>query len=109
MITFWLRRAPGSIPTDLDQGTRVARGSGLAMAECPICNSKVEPLDRFGDAEGFDCPLHGKFRVSHSVLADPDLMKYSYAARWEAALKKARPRAKPGDWPTIQSYDFPPA
>lgn len=38
------------------------------MNACPICGARTEEFDRTGVAEGFDCPRHGKFKVSGSVL-----------------------------------------
>src|SRR5262245_8519497 len=37
--------------------------------ECPICKTKALPLGRTGDAMGFDCPEHDKFKVSDTVLS----------------------------------------
>jgi hypothetical protein len=36
---------------------------------CPICGSAAETLDKTGDADGFDCPQHGKFKVSSTTLS----------------------------------------
>jgi hypothetical protein len=77
----------------------------MAMAECPICKSKAEPLDVVGDYRGFDCPKHGKFKVADTIFALPDFVN-SDAALWEAVLRLAQTRAKPGEWPTIGSYEF---
>ena len=70
---------------------------------CPICKSEVKALDKIGDADGFDCPHHGRFKVSSTVLATK-----SNASRdqWEAALKRTKAR-QPKEWaPLIQSTDF---
>ena len=57
------------------------------MPICPICQSEAKPLDRTGDAEGFDCPQHERFKVGGTALSTK-----SDASReqWEAALKKAK-------------------
>jgi hypothetical protein len=74
------------------------------MPICPICKSDAQPLPKTWDHEGFDCLKHGKFKVSGSVLAvDPG--KPASREQWEAALKKARARAKSGEWPLIDVYD----
>jgi hypothetical protein len=60
-----------------------------------------------GDAEGFDCPKHGKFKVAGTVFvlasAGPQT---AGREKWEAAFKKAKEKAKPGSWPLITTYDF---
>ena len=33
------------------------------MAECPICGGSAEMMDRTGDWDGYDCAVHGQFRV----------------------------------------------
>jgi hypothetical protein len=66
------------------------------MDTCPICGSEAETLDRTGDADGFDCPRHGKFKVADSVLrSEPTKNRLE----WEAALLRAAEKAKPGVWP----------
>ena len=37
---------------------------------CPICKSAVHELDRTGDANGFDCETHGKFKVADTVFKE---------------------------------------
>jgi hypothetical protein len=71
--------------------------------QCPICKSKAIPLGRTGDAMGFDCPEHNKFKVSDTVLS---LLRAKTREQWEAALAKAKQRTKPGEWPLVTSYDF---
>jgi hypothetical protein len=39
------------------------------MTTCPICRSEAAALDKTGDADGFDCHEHGKFKVAGSVFA----------------------------------------
>jgi hypothetical protein len=36
---------------------------------CPICGAEAAALDKTGDADGFDCHEHGKFKVAGSVFA----------------------------------------
>jgi hypothetical protein len=73
------------------------------MATCPICGLEAALLDKIGALNGFDCPAHGRFKVSGTVLAirlSPD------REQWEAALKRASVR-QPKEWaPVVQSYDF---
>lgn len=75
------------------------------MTICPICGSNAEELPKTGDAEGYDCPLHGPFKVSESALrSEPS--KSAERGRWEGALKTAKDRAKPGELPVLTTYDF---
>ena len=75
------------------------------MANCPICKTEAGQLHRTGDAIGFDCPRHGKFKVASTVLAQAST-KDASPAQWESALQKARSR-DPGAWaPCIHTYDF---
>jgi len=37
---------------------------------CPICKSPAQDLPRTGDATGFDCPTHGKFKVADTIAAE---------------------------------------
>ena len=55
--------------------------------ECPICKTKALALGRTGDAMGFDCPEHDKFKVSDTVLS---LLRAKTREQWEAALAKAK-------------------
>lgn len=75
------------------------------MAICPICKSEAKPLDKVGDFEGFDCPQHGKFKVAGTVFR-VDTFKNASQEKWESALKKAKAKTNPGEWPLINSYDF---
>ena len=73
------------------------------MATCPICKSEAAPLDRTGDAEGFDCSQHGKFKVSSTVFAT---RSGATLEQWEKALRRARAR-QPNEWaPCIIDSDF---
>ena len=72
---------------------------------CPICKSVAQELDRAGDATGFDCETHGKFEVADTVFAERRVRNCTNA-QWEAALRKAKQRTKPGEWPIIKSSDF---
>jgi hypothetical protein len=65
----------------------------------------VEPLDKTGDADGFDCPRHDKIKVAGSVFSDAKA-KNASPEEWEAALRRAKQRAGAGVWPTITTYDF---
>ena len=79
------------------------------LQQCPICKSEAKAL-QMGDVLSFACPKpeHDKFKVSDAVYAVPNLWN-SDTKRWEAALKTAKARTQPGEWPTITSYDFPSA
>ena len=73
---------------------------------CPICKSPaVQELDRTGDATGFDCETHGNFKVADTVFGEGRAKDYT-REQWEAALRKAKQRTKPGEWPVINSYDL---
>ena len=73
---------------------------------CPICKSPaVQELDRTGDATGFDCETHGNFKVADTVFGEGRAKDYT-REQWEAALRKAKQRTKPGEWPVIKSSDF---
>ena len=72
---------------------------------CPICKSAVHEFDRTGDATGFDCETHGKFKVANTVFKDGRVKNYTNE-QWEAALRKAKQRTKAGEWPVIKSSDF---
>ena len=68
---------------------------------CPICKSPAQELDRTGDATGFDCPTHGKFKVANTIVAEECTRQ-----RWEAALRKAKLRANPWEVPLVMSGDL---
>jgi uncharacterized Zn finger protein (UPF0148 family) len=72
---------------------------------CPICKSPAKELPRTGDAAGFDCPTHGKFKVADSVFAEEGAQDYT-SEEWEAALDKAKERTEPESWPLIITDDF---
>ena len=76
---------------------------GAETSVCPICGSEAGELDRTGDAEGYDCARHGKFKVAGSVSAT---MQEATRQQWETALVKAKARTKSGEWPTITTLDF---
>jgi hypothetical protein len=74
------------------------------VLECPICREPAKPIDNRPDTTGFDCVNHDKFYVTGTALEeDADKPRQE----WEAALKRAKERAELGEWPTINSYDFP--
>ena len=76
--------------------------NGDAMTTvCPICKSPAKELPRTGDATGFDCPTHGKFKVANTIVAEECTRQ-----RWEAALRKAKLRAKPWEVPLVMSGDL---
>ena len=68
---------------------------------CPICKSPAKELPRTGDATGFDCQAHGKFKVVDAIAAEECTRQ-----RWEAALRKAKLRAKPWEVPLVMSEDL---
>ena len=72
---------------------------------CPICKTAVHEFDRTGDAIGFDCETHGKFKVANAVFKDGRVKNY-VRAQWEGALRNATQRAREGEWPVIESNDF---
>jgi hypothetical protein len=76
---------------------------GAETTICPICGSEAGEFDRTGDAKGYDCVRHGKFKVAGSVSATK---QDATRQQWESALVKARARAKSGEWPTITTHDF---
>jgi hypothetical protein len=88
---------------DAPQGTAMTNpGESI----CPICKSQVPLLDRTGDFTGYDYQIHGRFKVSGVIFAIPSKLNAS-RERWEAALKHAKARAKPGEWaPLITSDDL---
>jgi hypothetical protein len=73
------------------------------MSYCPICGIEADELDRTGDAEGYGCARHGKFKVAGSVLSTK---QDAHRAQWERAFEKAKARTKAGEWPTIITTDF---
>jgi uncharacterized Zn finger protein (UPF0148 family) len=81
---------------------KCAEPLGVVMAAvCPICKSPAQELPRTGDTTGFDCPTHGKFKVADTIAAEECTRQ-----RWEAALRKAKLRAKPWEVPTVMSEDL---
>ncbi|MGB6538907.1 MAG: hypothetical protein WBF58_23435, partial [Xanthobacteraceae bacterium] len=67
------------------------------MATCPICKSALPAFDNSGPADGFDCPQHGKFKVSGTALA---IRMDATREKWEAALKRAKARES-DEWAPI--------
>ena len=72
---------------------------------CPICKSPAQELARTGDATGFHCATHDAFQVADTVFAEQRAKDYT-REQWEAALRKAKQRTKPGKWPRIIRADF---
>jgi hypothetical protein len=68
---------------------------------CPICKSPALDLPRIGDATGFYCPIHGKFKFADAIVPEDYTRE-----QWEVALKTAQLRTKQGEWPLITSSDF---
>ena len=72
----------------------------------PICKAEASPLPKIGLANGFDCPNHGRFKVSDTVLAMP-AFREAPRQQWEAALTKAKASPQPDEWARcITSYHF---
>jgi len=69
---------------------------------CPICKSVAQEPDRTGDAAGFYCATHSGFKVADTVFAEHWAKEYT-RQQWELALKKAKRRTKPGEWPIVRS------
>jgi hypothetical protein len=73
------------------------------MAQCPICKSAAEEIDRgLFDGTGFDCKQHGRFRVADTVIRLMQSIKWKRRA-WENALMLAKGAAAPGALPLIKS------
>ena len=68
---------------------------------CPICKSVAQELDRTGDATGFHCATHGKFKIADTIFPEDYTRQ-----QWEVALKKAQLRTKQGEWPIVRIRDF---
>jgi hypothetical protein len=68
---------------------------------CPICSSPAEELDSTGDATGFHCATHGKFKIADTIFPEDYTRQ-----QWELALKKAQLRTKQGEWPIVRVRDF---
>jgi hypothetical protein len=75
------------------------------MTVCPICKSEAKSILPTGDFYVFDCPEHGIFKVAGTVCS-VDTCKNASREKWEAALKKAKARTEPGEWPLIDYTDF---
>ena len=75
------------------------------MVHCPICNAEASPPAKTGLAGGFDCPNHGRFKVSGDVLDTP-AFRDAPRQQWEAALKRAKGLPQIPALPCITSYHF---
>jgi hypothetical protein len=76
------------------------------MAFCPICKREAAALpDKAGEADGFDCLRHGKFKVAATVFAIATSKRAS-TEQWESALERAKARQPSALAPLILSYDF---
>jgi hypothetical protein len=73
---------------------------------CPICKIQSQEIEP-GIFEGakYRCTTHGEFDVVDTALAIREFVEAS-TERWEAAFRKAKSRAKPGERPRISTYDF---
>jgi hypothetical protein len=69
---------------------------------CPICKSPAQQLPSIGEA-AFRCVIHNNFKVADAVLRRAE--EYT-RVQWELALRKAKQRAEPGQWPVIRRGDF---
>jgi hypothetical protein len=49
--------------------------------------------------------MDGKFKVANTVFAEGRVRNCTNE-QWEAALRKAKQRTTPGEWPVINSYDL---
>lgn len=73
------------------------------MTICPICKTEAAALDKTGEADGFDCPHHGKFKVSGTAMTT---RQNANRDQWEAALKRAKAQ-QPEQWASlIRDSDF---
>ena len=70
---------------------------------CPICKSPAQQLPNTDDATAYRCVFHYNFKVADAVWRDAE--NYT-REQWEIALRKARQRAKLGQWPIIRRGDF---
>ena len=67
-------------------------------------NAEASPPAKTGLAGGFDCPNHGRFKVSGDVLDTP-AFRDAPRQQWEAALKRAKGLPQIPALPCI-SYHF---
>jgi hypothetical protein len=75
------------------------------MPQCPICGREAIQIPPVGDADVFECPSHGVFKVAGTLAALPKFKEASIPD-WERALSAARARTVPGDWPLILADDL---
>jgi hypothetical protein len=62
------------------------------MAQCPICKSAAEEIDRgLFDGTGFDCKQHRRFRVAGTVIKLMESNEWTRRA-WENAVMVAKAR-----------------
>ena len=61
------------------------------MTQCPICDRDANQIPPTGDADIFDCPSHGVFKVAGTLTALPKF-KWASIPDWERALRAARAR-----------------
>jgi hypothetical protein len=73
------------------------------MDTCPICGATAKPLPKTGDADGFECPMHSRFRVAETIFGTrPNATRQE----WEKAFDRAKARAKPDECLLIMDGDF---
>jgi hypothetical protein len=70
---------------------------------CPICKSPAQRLPSSSEASAFRCVIHHNFKVADTLSRGAE--EYT-REQWEIALRKAKQRAKPGQWPVIRRVDF---
>jgi hypothetical protein len=79
------------------------RWERLMPLVCPICKSPAQQLPSIDSATAFRCVIHHNFKVADAVWRDAE--EYT-REQWEIALRKAKQRVKPGQWPVIRRGDF---
>jgi len=72
---------------------------------CPICKSSAQELPGTAYDTAFRCVIHHDFKVADAVFGDWRSEKYT-REQWEIALRKAKQRVKPGQWPVIRKGDL---
>jgi hypothetical protein len=78
---------------------RIDRCPGPSFARSANPQPKSFPVP--ATLPGFDCPTHGRFKVADTIATEECTRQ-----RWEAALRKAKLRAKPWEVPLVMSEDL---
>jgi hypothetical protein len=81
------------------------KGVHICLLELFRRHRDANQIPPTGDADIFDCPSHGVFKVAGTLTALPKF-KWASIPDWERALGAARARTKPGDWPLIKPDDL---